>query len=447
VKRVAFHTLGCKLNYAETAALSNQFIERGFRVVEFGEPTDVFVLNTCTVTERADRECRRLVRRALRVSPESCTIVVGCYAQLQAEEIAAIEGVDFVLGSREKFNLFEYVEGFQKQSQAKIARSLIHESTDFGPAFSSGSADRTRAFLKVQDGCDYQCSFCTIPLARGASRSQSIEATLEQARGLVASGYKEIVLTGVNVGDYGKKIGTDLMSLLRQLDEVEGLSRIRISSIEPNLVTTEMIRFISQSNKICHHFHIPLQSGSDSILRLMRRRYLTQQYRDLIYAIRDEMPDAGIGADVIVGFPGEIESHFEETYRFLVDLPVSYLHVFTYSERRNTFAATLSDRINPATRTRRSEMLRILSAKKRRQFLETFVGCTVPVLLEGTVERDRRIGHTSHYALVGIPENSARENDIVEVNITGVDDLLCVGYINQQTGVGQPDESLVEVAA
>lgn len=444
---MAFHTLGCKLNYTETAALSNQFIERGFRVVEFGEPADVFVLNTCTVTERADRECRQLVRRALRISPASCMIVVGCYAQLQAGEIAAIEGVDFVLGSREKFNLFEYVEGFQKQSQAKIVRSLIHESTDFGPAFSSGSADRTRAFLKVQDGCDYHCSFCTIPLARGSSRSQSIEATLEQARELVARGYKEIVLTGVNVGGYGRKNGTDLMSLLKQLDAVEDLSRIRISSIEPNLVTTEMIRFVSQSDRICHHFHVPLQSGSDFILSLMRRRYLTQYYRNLIYAIREEMPHAGIGADVIVGFPGETESHFEETYRFLVDLPVSYLHVFTYSERPNTLAAALPGEVDHTTRARRSEMLRILSAKKRRQFLETFIGLTVPVLLEGTVERGRRTGHTSHYARVGIPENSAQENDIVDVKITGVDDLLCVGFADEEVCAGLPDKSFVEEAA
>jgi threonylcarbamoyladenosine tRNA methylthiotransferase MtaB len=444
---VAFHTLGCKLNYAETAALSNQFIEKGFRVVEFGEPTDVFVLNTCSVTQRADRECRQLVRRALRVSPDSCAIVVGCYAQLQAEEIAAIEGVDFVLGSKEKFNLFHYVESFQKQNQARILRSLIHESTEFGPAFSSGSADRTRAFLKVQDGCDYHCSFCTVPLARGASRSQSIEATLEQARELVARGYKEIVLTGVNVGDYGRRIGTDLMSLLEQLDAVEGLNRIRISSVEPNLVTQEMVRFVSGSKKICHHFHIPLQSGSDFILRLMRRRYLTEQYRELIYAIREEMPDAGIGADVIVGFPGETQSHFEETYRFLVDLPVSYLHVFTYSERPNTFAATLSDRIDPVTRARRSEMLRILSTKKRRQFLETFVGRAVPVLLEGTVERGRRIGHTSQYARVGIPENSAKENEIADVKITGVDDLLCVGFVDKGACAGVRDQSLVEEAA
>jgi threonylcarbamoyladenosine tRNA methylthiotransferase MtaB len=447
MKRVAFHTLGCKLNYVETAAMSKQFIEKGFRVVEFGEPTDVFVLNTCTVTERADRECRQLVRRALRISPDSCTIVVGCYAQLQAEEIAAIDGVDFVLGTQEKASLFQYVEGFEKRTQPKIVRSLIHESTDFGPAFSSGSADRTRGFLKVQDGCDHRCSFCTIPLARGASRSQSPETTVEQARDLVRRGYKEIVLTGVNVGDYGRKIGTDLLSLLERLEGVRGLNRIRISSVEPNLLTVEMIRHVCQSDKICHHFHVPLQSGSDFILRLMHRRYLTRYYRDLIYAIREEIPDAGIGADVIVGFPGETESHFEETYHFLADLPLSYLHVFTYSERPNTIAARLPGGVDPFTRSRRSEMLRILSVKKRRCFLETFVGRTVPVLLEGTVEHGRRIGYTSQYARVGIPANSARENDIVDVKIAELNDLLCIGYINQEICTEIPARSPVEVTA
>jgi threonylcarbamoyladenosine tRNA methylthiotransferase MtaB len=427
--------------------MSKQFIDRGFQVVEFGEPADVFVLNTCSVTERADRECRQLVRRALRISPGSCTIVVGCYAQLQAEELAAIDGVDFVLGSKEKFNLFQHVEDFRKQSRAKIVRSPIHESTDFGPAFSSGSADRTRAFLKVQDGCDYRCSFCTIPLARGASRSQSVEITVEQARELVKQGYREIVLTGVNVGDYGRKIGTDLMSLLKRLESVENLHRIRISSIEPNLVTTELVRHIRQSEKICHHFHIPLQSGSDYILKLMRRRYLSHYYRGLVYTIREEIPDAGIGADVIVGFPGETESHFEETYNFLVDLPLSYLHVFPYSQRPATLAATLPGGTDPATRARRSEMLRILSAKKRRQFLESFVGRTIPVLLEGTVERGLRMGYTSQYARVGVPAESASENDIVNVRITRLDDLLCIGCISEAIHVERPERLPLEAAA
>jgi threonylcarbamoyladenosine tRNA methylthiotransferase MtaB len=444
LKRVAFHTLGCKLNYAETAALSRQFIDQGFRVVEFGEPTDVFVLNTCTVTERADRECRQIVRRALRVSPEACTIVTGCYAQLQANEIASIDGVDFVLGSREKFDLFKYVNEFQKRDHARIVRSLIHKAADFGPAFSTGAADRTRAFLKVQDGCDYHCSFCTIPLARGVSRSQPVDATIEQARELVRRGYKEIVLTGVNVGDYGQKIGTSLLSLLECMEQIEGLERVRISSIEPNLVSSELVRFIRDSDKICHHFHIPLQSGNDDILKLMRRRYLTSYYRGVIETIKDEIPDAGIGADVIVGFPGESESHFETTYCFLVELPLSYLHVFTYSERPNTLAATLPGSIKAAERARRSEMLRILSAKKRRQFYENFIGRTVRVLLEGTVEGDFRVGHTSNYIRVGVPADSAAENEIIDVKITVVKDLLCIGSACREPNNELIEEVLVE---
>lgn len=422
-------------------------MERGFRVVEFGEPTDVFVLNTCTVTERADRECRKLIRSGLRVSPNACAIVVGCYAQLQAEEIAAIDGVDYVFGSNEKFTLLERVGDFQKRTSAEIACNSSGKAVDFGPAFSGGAAHRTRGFLKVQDGCDYRCSFCTIPLARGVSRSQSMDATVEQARALVHQGYKEIVLTGVNVGDYGRKIGTDLMCLLRRLEETEGLDRIRISSIEPNLLTREMIQHVRQSDKICHHFHIPLQSGNDDVLKLMQRRYLADDYRDLIIAIRDEIPHAGIGTDVIVGFPGETESHFEKTYRFLADLPVSYLHVFAYSERPNTLAANLPGSIAPRVRARRSEFVRTLSLKKRRQFYESFVGWIVPVLMEGTVERNLRIGHTSHYVRVGVPMSLAQENEIVDVEITRIEDLLCVGNIHRDLHTKLPDESLVEVIA
>jgi threonylcarbamoyladenosine tRNA methylthiotransferase MtaB len=437
--------VGCKLNYAETAAIGRQFIDRGFRVVEFGEPTDVFVLNTCTVTERADRECRQIVRRALRVSPGACTIVTGCYAQLQAHEIASIDGVDFVLGAREKFSLFKHVDEFQKRDRPRIARSLIHEADDFGRAFSSGAADRTRALLKVQDGCDYHCSFCTIPLARGVSRSQSVEATVEQAHDQVRRGYKEIVLTGVNVGDYGRKIGTDLLSLLECLEETEGLERIRISSIEPNLLSADLIRFIRNSDKVCHHFHIPLQSGNDEILKLMRRRYLSSYYRDVVDLIKEEIPDAGIGADLIVGFPGETESQFETTYRFLVELSLSYLHVFTYSERPNTLAATLPGAILPKERARRSEMLRVLSAKKRRQFYDSFIGRSVRVLMEGTVEGDYRVGHTSNYIRVGVPAGSAAENETVDVRITGVEDLLCIGSVSPGPNNEPIEELLVEV--
>ena len=448
-KRVAFHTLGCKLNYAETAALSKQFLDRGFCIVEFGGPTDVFVINTCSVTEHADRECRQLIRKALRISPDACAIVVGCYAQLQPDEIASIEGVDFVLGAKEKFELFRYSENFQKRSTPKIACGSINEATSFGPAYSSGSADRTRAFLKVQDGCDYHCAFCTIPLARGASRSQSIETTLHQARDLVRRGYKEIVLTGVNVGDYGLKVGSNLMALLGQLEEIEGLRRIRISSIEPNLLSRDMIRHIKASGKICHHFHIPLQSGNDDILKLMRRRYLSGYYRDLIYGIKEEIPDAGIGADVIVGFPGETESHFEKTYLFLVELPLSYLHVFSYSQRPGTAAVHLPRVVETKVRARRSEMLRILSVKKRHQFYRGFVGRTVEVLMEGTIEGGHRIGHTGQFARVGVPGHSARENEIVNVKITSVEDQLCVGFVmaENEYRVAAPQESLCGAVA
>jgi threonylcarbamoyladenosine tRNA methylthiotransferase MtaB len=443
-RRVAFHTLGCKLNYAETASLSKQFLERGFRVVEFGRPTDVVVINTCSVTERADRECRQLVRRALRVSPEACTIVVGCYAQLQPEEIASIAGVDYVLGSREKFDLFRHVGEMEKRSMVRISCGDIEDFTDFEPAFSSGAADRTRAFLKVQDGCDYLCAFCTIPRARGSSRSQSIEATVEQAENLVRRGYREIVLTGVNVGDYGKRIGTNLLALLKSLETIEGLDRIRISSIEPNLLTREMVEYIRDSEKVCHHFHIPLQSGSDAILKLMRRRYLTTHYRDLISTIKRYLPDAGIGADVIVGFPGESDSHFEETHQFLRELPLSYLHVFTYSERQGTAAAEMSGAVALRVRARRSETLRSLGARKRRQFYRSFVGRVVPVLMEGTVEGALRIGHTSEYVRVGVPLKSAEENTIVDVEITGVEEEFCIGC-PRAGGLGESPSEMIEL--
>jgi threonylcarbamoyladenosine tRNA methylthiotransferase MtaB len=436
-KRVSFHTLGCKLNYAETASISQQFLDRGFEVVEFGQPSDVFVLNSCSVTENAERECRQLIRRALRVSPSGCTIVLGCYAQLRPDEIARIPGVDYVIGAKEKFELFRYVQKFQKQEKTSVYRSLIHEASDFGPAFSSGAANRTRAFLKVQDGCDYHCSFCTIPLARGQSRSQSIDETVAQAAALVDRGYREIVLTGVNVGDFGRMNDENLLGLLRRLEEVDGLERIRISSIEPNLLTPEIIRHVHDSEKMCRHFHIPLQSGSDEILKLMRRRYLTRSYRELVDSIKEILPDAGIGVDVIVGFPGETDQHFEESYRFLAELPVSYLHVFTYSERPNTAATKLPGKVEQSTRVRRSEMLRNLSLKKRHHFFETLVGKVQEVLMESATEDGYRIGHASNYAKVGVPVGAATENEIVQVTIEGLGPDFCIGKrLNEPRGSG-----------
>ncbi|HZV13491.1 MAG TPA: tRNA (N(6)-L-threonylcarbamoyladenosine(37)-C(2))-methylthiotransferase MtaB, partial [Candidatus Kapabacteria bacterium] len=381
MRKVAFHTLGCKLNYAETSALGQQFADRGFQSVGLNESPDVFVLNTCTVTENADREARQIVRRALRATPGTVVVVTGCYAQLQPEEIASIDGVDLVLGAAEKLRIFDFLSlPLKKNDCPKIACAPIEEAEQFGPAYSAESDSRTRAFLKVQDGCDYNCSFCTIPLARGASRSQAIAATVEQANLLAIRGYKEIILTGVNVGDYGKKDGTNLLALLQALENVEGIERIRISSIEPNLFTYELLDWMAQSNVVCPHFHIPLQSGCDEILHAMRRRYDTTLYADLIARIVEKIPDAGIGVDVIVGFPGETEEHFMQTYSFLRDLPVSYLHVFTYSERENTPAISMAMPVLPAERKRRNGMLRILSEKKRYAFSKRFIGGVRDVL-------------------------------------------------------------------
>jgi len=427
--RVALHTLGCKLNFAETSTLGGQFLDRGFEVVPFSESADVYVLNTCSVTERADRECRQLVRRALRRAPEALVVVTGCYAQLAPEELASIEGVDFVLGTKEKSSLFEYLGPLQKQTTPQLYVSDVGDAVSFGAAMSGPATDRTRAFLKIQDGCDYQCTFCTIPLARGASRSQSVELCVEQAAALVHQGFKEIVLTGVNVGDYGRKIETDLLTLLRALVGVHGLHRIRISSIEPNLLTKELRQFIADHPAICRHFHIPLQSGSDAVLRRMRRRYTAGMYGELIRSVREQFPDAGIGVDVITGFPGETDAEHEATHRLLADLPVSYLHVFTYSERPNTPAAAHASPVPPAVRSRRNEQLRILGQRKRALFAEQHVGCTVAVLAESTVEDGMRFGFTDSFLRVGIPADTARENQMVGVKVTGVIDDRCVGEV------------------
>lgn len=423
--RVSLHTLGCKLNFAETSALGAQFLRRGFEIVEFGEPADVCVINTCSVTERADRECRQVIRKALRTSPAPYVVVTGCYAQLEPEEIASMPGVDLVIGSKEKFDLFAHADDFRKHSCVRVCVSDIETVDNFGPAYSTTTADRTRAFLKVQDGCDYTCSFCTIPLARGASRSQPIDATVAQARMLVSEGFKEIVLTGVNVGDFGRKSGTSLLALLKELVRVEGLARIRISSIEPNLLTDDIIDFVASSDIMCHHFHIPLQSGSDEILGAMRRRYRTGLYEQRIHRVKEAMPDCGIGVDVIVGFPGETERHYEEAYMFLNSLPVSYLHVFTYSERPNTPATVYGNVVEPKVRFKRNEMLRILSAKKRHAFSSSMVGRTERVLFEGDIKSGARFGFTSHYIRVGAPADTVGENEIVPVRITGVTDGVC----------------------
>ncbi len=425
---VALHTLGCKLNHAETSTIGKQFLARGFRIVGWGEPADVVVLNTCTVTERADRECRQLIRRALRGAGDPYVIVTGCYAQLEPEEVASIGGVDLVLGTAEKFDLFRYADGgFRKESSPRIHTSDSGVIDRFGPASTTEADDRTRAFLKIQDGCDYSCSFCTIPLARGASRSHSEDLCVSQAEGLVRQGYKEIVLTGVNVGDYGRKEGGSLLHLLRRLVRVEGLARIRISSIEPNLLTREVVEFIAGEATMCRHFHIPLQSGTDRILHAMRRRYTASAYRDLLRLIRDVVPDAGIGVDVIVGFPGESDADFDATCSFLQEAPVSYLHVFTYSERPHTPAASMGLPVPPAVRRRRNEILRTLSRKKRRAFYESMLGRVFPVLMEGDCRGGMRLGFTENYVRVGVPADAAEQNALIPVRLESIFEDVCLG--------------------
>ena len=389
VPRVSFHTIGCKLNFAETGMLEHQFESRDFRVVPFGEPADVSVINTCSVTGKAERKCRNVIRRARRASPDACIVVTGCYAQLRPDEIAAIEGVDVVLGADEKFRLFRIVRTFAKREATQISVSCIGNAQTFGPAFLA--KERTRAFLKVQDGCDYACSFCTIPLARGRSRSQPIEATVAQAREIAARGFREIVLTGVNIGLYGSDQDTSLLDLLRPLDRVDGIQRYRISSIEPNLLTDAIIDFVATSERFQPHFHVPLQSGDSFVLGKMRRRYRREVYANRVQRIVDSMPHAGIGADVIVGFPAETEERFENTRRFIEDLPVSYLHVFTYSERPDTPAGDDPTRIGgegvpKPERSRRNRILRMLSARKGEAFCLRHLGQTRSVLWEGSTQ-------------------------------------------------------------
>jgi threonylcarbamoyladenosine tRNA methylthiotransferase MtaB len=427
--RVALHTLGCKLNFAETSSLGGQFIERGYELVEFGEAADVVLLNTCSVTERADRECRQLIRRALRKSPEAFVVVTGCYAQLAPEQVASIEGVDLVLGTKEKFSVFEFAGEFNKGGGSRVCVSEVGIADTFGPAMSSSAGDRTRGYLKVQDGCDYHCTFCTIPLARGESRSQSVDDCVRQAEQLVRQGFKEIVLTGVNVGDYGRKQDADLLSLLRPLVQIDGLHRIRISSIEPNLLTAGLLDFVAGHDVMCEHFHIPLQSGSDSVLRRMRRRYTTSHYADLIRRVRDRFPDSGIGADVIAGFPGETDEEFQETYSLLADLPISYLHVFTYSERPHTPAASMPAQVVAQTRSDRNAKLRILSERKRMAWCRSMVGKKVTLLTETTVEAGFRYGFTDAFMRVGVREEAVPENALVRVRITEAKEERCLGVV------------------
>jgi threonylcarbamoyladenosine tRNA methylthiotransferase MtaB len=441
-KTVAFHTLGCKLNFAETSTIARLMVEKGYEKVKFEEAADVYVINTCSVTDNADKECKDIVKRALAKSPEAFVAIVGCYAQLKPEEIAKIEGVDVVLGATEKFQLLNYITDSKKKTKAEIFSCEIDEANFFVDSFSQG--DRTRTFLKVQDGCDYTCSFCTIPLARGRSRSDSISNVVNNAKKIANMGVKEIVLTGVNTGDFGNGNVTNLtpntnakkqenfIQLIQELDKVKGIERFRISSIEPNLLKDEIIEFCSASNKFVPHFHIPLQSGSNKMLGLMRRRYKKELYAERVAKIKALMPNCCIGVDVIVGFPSETEADFLETYNFLNNLDISYLHVFTYSERDNTDAINIQPVVPYPERKRRNKMLRILSAKKQRAFYESMIGGTFSAL----VEHENRNGYmhalTENYLKIKFPYQENLANQIIEVEIKSIDeDGFAISHLSE----------------
>ncbi len=424
--KVALHTLGCKLNFSETSTIGNQFLNRGFDIVDVKENADIYVFNTCSVTENAERECRQLVRRALRQNPNAFIIVTGCYAQLRPKEITRIEGVDVVLGSNEKLKLFSYLDNFTKKELACAYVSPAEQLNEFGPAHSTDADTRTRAYFKIQDGCDYKCSFCTIPLARGKSRSMNSDEVILEFKKLLDAGYKEIILTGVNVGDYGKSLNTDLYRLLLKMIKIPGDFRIRISSIEPNLLSDDIIELAVQSKKLCNHFHIPLQSGSPKILKLMQRRYKVQDYEKLIFKLKNRIPDAGIGVDVIVGFSGETEEDFILTYNFLRDLPISYLHVFTYSERPDTKAINLHNPVDVFERRERNNMLRILSEKKKNFFYKEMANKEVEVLFESENHNGLIKGFSSNYIRVSYPYNPELINELSNVIIKEVDGNTCL---------------------
>ena len=426
MKKVAFQTLGCKLNFSETSTIARSCEEDGYEKVAFKEHADIYVLNTCSVTENADKECKRLVRQVLKINPDAFVVIIGCFAQLKPNEIAKFEGVDLVLGATEKFKLSSYLNELSKQEGTEVHSCEIVDADFFEGAYSIG--DRTRAFLKVQDGCDYKCTYCTIPLARGISRSDKLENVLSNAKEISEKDIKEIVLTGVNIGDYGKgefgnkKHEHTFLELVQELDKVAGISRLRISSIEPNLLKDETIDFVSNSSVFVPHFHIPLQSGSDELLKKMKRRYHTGLYKERVKRIKHKMPDACIGVDVIVGFPGETEEHFQETYTLLNELDISYLHVFTYSERANTQAAEMSHVIDKGVRHQRSKMLRILSPKKKRAFYEKNIGSNRTVLFEHENKMGYIQGFTENYVKVKVPYDPGFRNQILNVKLNDIDE-------------------------
>ena len=425
-KKVAFYTLGCKLNFSETSTIARNFQNEGFDRVEFEEVADIYVINTCSVTENADKQFKQIVKKATKLNDKAFIAAVGCYAQLKPEELVAVDGVDLVLGATEKFKITDYINDLAKNDIGEVHSCEIEEVDFYVGSYSIG--DRTRAFLKVQDGCDYKCTYCTIPLARGISRSDALENVLKNASEISQQGIKEIVLTGVNIGDYGKgefgnkKHENTFLDLVKALDEVEGIERLRISSIEPNLLKNETIDFVSKSRTFVPHFHIPLQSGSNEILKKMKRRYQREVYTERVSKIREVMPHACIGVDVIVGFPGETDEDFLETYHFLNDLEISYLHVFTYSERDNTEAAAMEGVVPMNVRSKRSKMLRGLSVKKRRAFYETQIGSNRTVLFEGENKEGYIHGFTENYVKVKTPWNPELVNTLHQVNLTLIDE-------------------------
>lgn len=433
MKKVAFYTLGCKLNFSETSTISRQFEAKGYQKVDFSESPDIFLINTCSVTENADKKCRKIVKEAQKVNPNGYVAIIGCYAQLKPKEIAEIPGVDAVLGAAEKFRLLELIDDFKKPAQTQVMASEVKEAKAFNNAYSIN--DRTRTFLKVQDGCNYHCAFCTIPLARGKSRSDSIANILKSAREIATTDQKEIVLTGVNIGDFGIQDGKRkerFADLVEQLDEVEGIERFRISSIEPNLLTNEIITFAAQSKRFVPHFHVPLQSGNNKTLRAMRRRYLRELYEDRVNKIKQLMPQACIGVDVIVGFPGETEEDFLDTYNFLNELPISYLHVFTFSERANTKATEMDGVVPLKERQRRSKMLRILSDKKKRAFYESQLGTTHQVLFEDDIANGMMHGFTENYVRVAAKYDPMLINELKTVQLSSINDAGLVEAIEPE---------------
>jgi len=430
MKKVAFYTLGCKLNYSETSTISRMFESKGYEKVEFNQKPDIFIVNTCSVTENADKKCKKIVKEANKINPDGYVAIIGCYAQLKPQEIAEIEGVDAVLGAAEKFQLIDLLDGFVKEPTNKIAKIFnqnIEEAIDYHTSYSLN--DRTRTFLKVQDGCDYPCAYCTIPLARGASRSDTIENVIKAANEIAESGVKEIVLTGVNIGDFGLRNGKreeTFLDLVKALDEIEGIERIRISSIEPNLLTDEVIEFVAQSKRFVPHFHIPLQSGSSKVLALMKRRYKKELYVDRVSKIKALMPNCCIGVDVIVGHPGETDEEFLETYNFINELNISYLHVFTYSERENTTAINIMPVVPQHKRSERSKMLHILSDKKRRFFYESQLGKTFTVLFEEDVEDGMMQGFTENYVRITAKYDPLLINETKQVALVSINEKMLV---------------------